>query len=269
MSDYKEQIDKMCWSYSRLTSFGHCKYEFYLNYIINDDEQYLSEGNFFAESGSFVHEILAKVFSGEMTPDEAHQYFLDNFEDNICYKLKKKETMQKTFELCSDYFAALDLSWLDKYEILGVELKIKFKIAGYEFISFIDLLLKDKETGEIIVVDHKSAPYPFKQNGEVKKNSQHSFDTYKKQMYLYSFAVLQKFGQLPTELWWNHFKDGGKIAKIKFDPNEYDETVKWFADTIHEIEEETEYPPSTDYFYCHNLCNFRASCEYVSKGSWK
>lgn len=62
MSEYKDDIDKMRWSYSRLTSFEHCKYEFYLNYIVNDDEEYLSEGNFYAEVGSFVHEILCNDF---------------------------------------------------------------------------------------------------------------------------------------------------------------------------------------------------------------
>ena len=56
------KLDKRLYSYSRLTCFGHCKYEFYLDYIINDDNQYLSEGNFYAEVGSYVHEILAMIF---------------------------------------------------------------------------------------------------------------------------------------------------------------------------------------------------------------
>ena len=43
MCEYKNDIDKMQWSYSRLTSFENCKYEFYLNYIVNDDDKYLPE----------------------------------------------------------------------------------------------------------------------------------------------------------------------------------------------------------------------------------
>ena len=49
MSDVEQSERKKRWSYSRTTSFDHCKYEFYLDYVINDDDQYLSEGNFYAE----------------------------------------------------------------------------------------------------------------------------------------------------------------------------------------------------------------------------
>ena len=49
MDEVKDNQKKTCWSYSRTTCFGHCKYEFYLDYIINDDNLYLSEGNFYAE----------------------------------------------------------------------------------------------------------------------------------------------------------------------------------------------------------------------------
>lgn len=261
MSDYKDEIDDMCWSYSRITSFENCKYEFFLNYIVNDKEQYLSENNFYAEAGIFVHEILAKVFSGEFTLEEAEQYFRDNFKENIKHKVKKS-TMDNTFELCSSYFSEVDLSWLKDYEILGVEMEVKFKISGYDFVGFIDLLLRDKRDGRIVVVDNKSSDYPFKKNGEVKANSKHSFENYKRQMYLYSYAVKMQYGEFPKWIMWNHFKNGGRLATIPFSENEFNQTVDWFVNTIHKIESEEEYKPSQDYFYCTNLCNFRNSCEY-------
>lgn len=268
MCEYKEDIDKMRWSYSRLTSFEHCKYEFYLNYIVNDDNEYLSEGNFYAEVGSFVHEILAMIFNGELTPDEASQYYVDNFDNNVFYKTRKS-TMDKTFETCADYFASVDFGWLNDYEILGVELEVKFKLEGYDFVGYIDLLLRDKRDGKIVVVDNKSSEYPFKLNGDVKAKSKHSFENYKKQMYLYSYAVMEKYGEFPKEITWNHFKDGGKFATIPFKKDEYDTAVKWFVDTIHTIEQETDYDVTLDYFYCTNLCNFRNSCEYAKTATWK
>ena len=253
---------KTRWSYSRTTCFRHCKYEYYLGYVICDDDLYLSEGNYYAEVGSFVHEILAKIFSGELNQDDAAQYFVDNYDNNIFYKVKKS-TMDKTFELIADYFANLDISWLDNYEIIGVELEVKFKVDDYEFIGFIDLLLRDKRDGKIVVIDHKSSEYPFKQNGSIKKKSEHSFNLYKKQMYLYCHAVKQLYGEFPKEITWNHFKDGGKFATIPFIQSEYDETMDWFRKTLMTIDGENDFEPTPDFFYCHNLCNFRASCEYA------
>ena len=261
MSEYKDCIDKMRWSYSRLSSFEHCKYEFYLNYIINDDDIYLSEGNYYAEIGSYVHEILAMIFEGKLHPDEALQYFIDNYNDNIFYSARES-VMDKTYQACIDYFTNEDFAWLKDYEVLGVENEITYNIDGYNFIGFIDLLLRDKQDGKIVVVDHKSAPYPFKQNGEVKKNSEKSFNSYKKQMYLYSYAVKQIYGEFPKEIRWNHFKNGGKFANIKFSHDEYTNVIQWFKDTIKKIKDEDDFEPSQEYFYCSNLCNFRHSCEY-------
>ena len=165
----KVESNKTRYSYSKLTCFGHCKYEFYLDYVINDDEQYLSEGNYYAEVGSYVHSILEKVFKKEIKVEDALQYFIDNYNDNVCYKVKKS-TMDKTFETICDYFAELNIDWIDNYDVLGVELEMKFKVNEYDFIGYIDLLLRDKKDGKIVVLDHKSSEYPFKQNGDIKKN---------------------------------------------------------------------------------------------------
>lgn len=267
MCEYKEDIDKMLWSYSRITSFENCKYEFYLNYIINNDNEYLSEGNFYAEVGSFVHEILAMIFNGKLTPDEALQYYTDNFNNNVFYKTKKS-TMNKTFEICADYFANVDFGWLNDYEILGVELEVKFKIKDYDFVGYIDLLLRDKRDNKIVIVDHKSSAYPFNLNGKVSCKAKETFPKYKMQMYLYSCAVMEKYGEFPKEITWNHFKEG-KFTTIPFKKDEYDTAVKWFVNTIHTIEQETDYDARLNYFYCTNLCNFRNSCEYAKTAIWK
>lgn len=261
MDENMEQSTKRAWSYSRTACFGRCKYEFYLDYVINDDEQYLSEGNYYAEVGSFVHEILAKIFQGELKAEDAAQYFMDNYDDNIFYKVKQS-TMQKTFDTCFEYFLTADFSWINNYEILGVEMEQHFTIDGYNFVGYIDLLLRDKTDGRIVVLDHKSAPYPMKRDGEIKKNQLQSFLSYKKQMYLYCNAIYQQYNEFPKEITWNHFKDGGKFATIPFNKDEYDDTIKWFIDTIKTIETEEDFEPSQDFFYCTNLCNFRHSCEY-------
>jgi len=261
MSDYRQKIDQMVWSFSRLTAFEHCKYEFYLQYIIADDEEYLSENNFYAESGLFVHDTLAKIFSGELKLEDAPEYFVDNYYDNVFYRTRQS-IMDNTFEKCADYFSEADFSWIDKYEIIDVEKKVNFKIDNYNFIGFIDLLLKDKSNGKYVILDHKSSEYPFKKDGGIKKKSQTQFEEYKKQLYIYAHAVHELYGEYPKELIWNHFKDNGQLAIIPFDIEEYNNTIKWTTETIHKIENETEWGENQDFFYCHNLCNFRSSCEY-------
>lgn len=257
---------KSRWSYSRTTCFGRCKYEFYLDYIVNDDALYLSEGNYYAEVGSYTHDILAKVFSGELDVEDAAKYFVDNYDNNVIYKVKKS-TMDKNFMAIAGYFADLDLDWMKDYEILGVELETKFKLDDYDFIGYIDLLLRDKRDGRIVVLDHKSSEYPFLKDGKsVKKKAKHSFELYKKQMYLYCHAVKQLYGEFPKEIAWNHFKDGGKLATIPFNPDEYEESIGWFRQTLQEIEKEKDFEPSPDFFYCTNLCNFRNSCDYREHG---
>lgn len=249
------------WSYSRTTCFGRCKYEFYLGYVLRDEDLYPSEGNYYAEVGSLVHETLEKIFKGEIPEREAALYFVDNYEKQVVYKVKKS-TMERTYKACLDYFLTTDFSWVKDYDILGVELKQRFVIDDIEFVGYIDLLLRDKSDGKIIVLDHKSAPYPFQKNGKVKKNQERGFESYKKQMYLYCNSIYQQFGEFPKAIVWNHFKDGGKFAVIPFKMDEYEESIRWFIDTIKTAETETAYEPSPEYFYCSTLCNFRNDCEY-------
>lgn len=268
MTKCENDNNKQRWSYSKLTSFENCKYEFFLNYIVNDDDVYLSENNYYAEVGSYVHEILAMILSGKLTPDDASQYYVDNFFDNVFYKTRQS-AMDKTFESCAEYFANVDFGWLNNYEILGVEQEVKFKIDQYDFIGYIDLLLRDKRDGRIVIVDHKSSGYPFTLDGKLNYKSKDTFPKYKKQMYLYSHAVKELYGEFPKLLVWNHFKDGGQLAKIEFSENDYADAVKWAVDTIHISEAEEEYAPTMGYFYCTNLCNFRNSCDYVKDKTWK
>lgn len=264
MSDYKEKIDKMQWSYSRVSCYNHCPYEFYLKYIINDDNEYLAEGNFYAENGSFVHSILEKIFNGELTLDESCSYYVINFDDNVLYTAPKR-IMENAYEACADYFATVDFDWLKDYEILGIEKEINMNILGYEFIGYIDLLLRHRKTKEIVVVDHKSSVYPFKKDGKsLLKKAEDDFAKYKKQMYLYCKAVYDEYGVYPKWIVWNHFKDQ-KIAKIEFVKEECDEAIQWFADTIHKIEQDEDFEANVEFFYCTQLCDFRNSCEYINQ----
>jgi len=260
MSEYKDIIKDIEWSYSTLAGYRQCPYSFFLKKIVADDDVYIPDGNYFSENGSFIHSILDSVFSGNMSPDEMSEYYFDNYGINVYYQTDKK-IMDKTYELCSDYLANEDFKWIKGYTVVKSELEFHVEIEGYKFVGYIDLLLKDNETGEYVIVDHKSSEYPLKKDGTPKANLKDKFDLYKKQMYLYSYAVKEMFGEFPTKIMWNHFKNSA-IAEIPFDKSEYEESIKWLIDTIHDIENDESFEPNEEFFFCSKLCDYRKCCEY-------
>lgn len=258
----KENQDR--YSYSKLTLHEHCPYAYYLGYKLTDEERdmsgYLAEGNYYAENGSLVHDIHAKYFCGEIPIDDLALYYIEKYDNEVFYKVKES-IMKKTFECCADYFSNVDFDWMKGYEIVGVELKVELEIYGYKYIGFIDLLLRNKETGEFWIIDHKSSSYPFKKDGGVLAKSKKDFESYKKQMYLYCHAVKELYGEFPKKISWNHFKES-KIATIDFNIKEYENALNWFINTIHVIEKDKEFEPKIDFSYCSNLCDYRNCCEY-------
>lgn len=258
---YKDEIDKMIWSYSRVTTYEQCPYEWYLKYILQDKDEYPQEPNFYAQSGSFMHKILEMICNKKLSPDDAVDYYFDNFNENVT-ATAPSNVVDKTFEACAEYLMGIEnLSKLNDYEIVGVEQRVSTEIDGKKFTGFIDLLLREKESGDYVIVDHKSSAYPFNKNGTIKANAK-SFEKYKKQLYLYARWVKEKYGKFPKTLAWNHFKDGGKIASIPFDIDEYNNAIAWFMSEISAIKYDEEFEPKKDFFYCNNLCEYRNVCEY-------
>lgn len=250
-------------SFSKLSTFEDCPYCFYLQYRLTDEDRdlcgYIPEGNYYAENGSLVHSVLERYFNGEIELDDLPGVYIDEY-DGVCYKVRES-TMKKTFETCADYFAEVDFDWMKDWEVVGVELKVEIEIRGYKYIGFIDLLLKNKETGEYWIIDHKSSDYPFKRDGTVSAKSKESFASYKKQMYLYCYAIKKLYGKYPTKISWNHFK-AKKFATIDFEQKECTNAVNWFVRTIKKIQNEKQFEPKKDFFHCSELCDYRNCCEY-------
>lgn len=257
MSKYKKELDEMTWSFSRVNSYKECPYQFYLQYI---EENKNGVSNFYAELGSFMHHILEKILLKEMKVEDAAEYFVNNIDNHVFCEIKKS-TADKAIEACIEYLAATDMEMLDGFDIVGVEMKCEYGINDLNQVGYIDLLLKHKEEGYFVIVDHKSSGYPLKKDGGVLKSKETMFRDYKRQAYLYATYVYGTYGQFPKEIWWNHFKDN-KIAKIEFDEDEYKEAVRWFVNTISEIYEDNDFMPNMNYFTCNVLCDFREECVY-------
>lgn len=264
MSEYSPEINKMIFSFSRCHTFENCKYEWYLNYLLTDSEGrkiYENEQNFYAAFGKYCHEILEKILTGEMTEAEGFEYYKKNFEEYMCEFIVPDSTLDKYYFFGFDYFENLSFDWLKDFEILGIEKECRFEIDGIKFVGFIDLLLKKKDTGEIIVIDHKSGEYPLGKKGNVLKRKKDDYEAYKKQLYLYCRQVYAEYGVYPKWIVWNYFRDS-KWLYLPFIYEEYLETGQWVKELVAEIHEEENFAPNMDYFYCENLCGFRNSCDY-------
>lgn len=253
-------LDSMTWSFSRLNSFYNCPYEFFLHYI----ECNKSENGAFGEYGSFMHKILEKYAKGELSLFELNQYYEENFNDKIPHDFppnKYVDIRQSYYDKGIEYLNNIDLC-LDQYEILGVEKEVKFKIGDKDFVGYIDLLVRDKDTSEIIIIDHKSKSLKLLKNGNISKSDEEYFLEFKRQLYLYSIPVIQEYGSV-SKFKWNMFKDQ-KWIEIPWKKEEYEEAIQWAKDTLELIEKETLWLPNNrSYYYCHHLCGQRNNaCEY-------
>lgn len=260
MSVYKEILDKILLSFSSLHSYETCPYSFYLNKI--EGEKGISNG--YAQSGNYGHEALEQIFTKKVTPEEALQNCVNEFEDYVTEYISE-DSLQKKMDALCQYLADLDIdSFFEKYEVLGVEKRFKWKISFFNMIGFADLILRRKSDGKVILVDHKSAGHFMKADGKTPlKNQIDNFTTYKKQMYLYADAMKKTMGFYPDLIVWNHFLDGGKKTVIEFNEKDLEESLKWAENIVDQMYNDEEFVENQSYMMCNVLCNYRDMCEYL------
>lgn len=251
---------KRPWSYSRISLYEQCPYGYYLQYV----EQRGGTDNFYASFGSLIHRLLQQILDNRISYQEAVDYFTDNYESEI-YPDAPQNIIDSYFEKGLTYLADVDFTDLfEEFEIVGVEKEVKFKIANHDFIGYIDLLLKSKQSGELVVVDHKSSKYPCGAKGQILKSCAQQAKHYEYQLLLYSKAVKEEFGRYPAQLSWNYFKER-KWYSVPFNEDKLNEATEWATGLIDKIQNDNEFSENKDFFYCHNICNHRDSCEYLAE----
>ena len=163
-----------------------------------------------------------------------------------------------------DYFNNLNFDF-DRYEVLGVEQELNFKVGKYPFHGFADAIYKDKETGEIILRDQKTSSFKYLKNGDVSSKDREHFKEFRYQEYLYCIPLIEKYGKVDW-LSWNMIRDQREI-KIPFDKKEFEEVKKWCIDTIQDLEQELLWLPDTSSSYwCNTICSNRLGCTYRQGG---
>lgn len=239
----------MVWSFSSVNNYANCPRCFYLTY----KEKKSKVNNAFAQFGSFCHSLLERYFRGEAEFFELAQMYENEYNFNITIdfpEFKFGDLSTSYYEAGAEYFSSFE-EW-SEYEVLGVEQKITLDIKGKSFIGFIDLILRDKSDGSIVIVDHKS-----KSKFKSKKEKEH----YLLQLYLYSIYIREKYGEYPKLLKFNMFRQQNIITEI-FDEKKLLQAINWFDFTTDMIESDDSWACKRDDFFCHNLCGVRNHCEY-------
>lgn len=255
----RKKIDNMIWSFSRVNAASGCLYNFYLQYI----EELQGLPNAYAQFGTLCHEILEKFLKGELDIFTVSQYYEEHYSEYVTCDFPSNKYVdlgEKTYQQGLDYFNSIDFNF-DKYEILGVEQEFNFKVDKYLFHGFVDALYRDKETGEIIVRDHKTASFKYKKDNSISKTNMSHFTEFKRQEYLYCIPIIEKYGKVDY-LTWNMLRDQ-KIIKIPFNQEEFEEAQDWAINTIHTLEEEILWlPDNSESYFCNVICDQREHCYY-------
>lgn len=166
-----------------------------------------------------------------------------------------KGLREKYYEAGLSYFDSFS-GFGDEWEVAvidgkpAVECKFEIKIGGYPFVGIIDLVLRNKETGEYMVVDHKS---------KSKNSMERERSVYTRQLYIYAAYVHEKLGVYPQKLTFNMFKEGYLLTET-FSQASYDEAMTWVVETIEEILLEFNWEPNPQPYFCRFICGTLDYC---------
>lgn len=243
------------YSYTQLTTYEECHYAYYLKYIEDNDVEPV--GNGFADYGSLCHELIDEWAKGLITAEDLPDEYKARFPQEVCHPFPRmmRNISEKLYDSGLNYFEKFDS--FDGYEIIATEKTYYTEIAGKKFKGVIDMLVRDKLTGCLILLDHKS-----KSLATFKKEE----GTIYNQLLLYCKFVYEEYGEWPAMLAFNLFREGGVIKEKPFDMAEYERVLHWAEKIISSIEEgdpfsmiEMKDEPS---FYCNNLCDMRKTCAF-------
>lgn len=255
----------MTWSFSRINSYRNCALGWKLHYL----DHVPQESSGFADWGSLCHSIFEDYAKGELAEYEVLDAYEKRYPEYIHGEFspcKGKPLAERYYERGQELFLTFN-GFPDNLEIIGVEQEVHLDINGRHFIGYIDLLARDKETGDLVVIDHKS-----KGNFKSEDEKQH----YALQLYLYAQWVYEQYGKYPSRLVFNMFRVDDVVV-VPFNAEDLERAKQWFTDTIDAIYQDEDFwdkisleydqqnKPISEYqcndFFCRYLCGSRMYCK--------
>lgn len=252
-------IDGMTWSYSRVSAFETCPYQWKLIYIDKNETQ----DNYFGQLGTFSHLVFEKFWDGDIDIWSLPEYFEDGYSKAVTMSppsiLERWDFEKKSYGAILNFFQNFDLD-LSKHTVIGNEFTIKTKYKGLEFTIRPDTIVRNDNL--ISLIDYKSG----KMYDNKDRLMQKKLVGYKKQLFIYAYfsereldikidqcqLILPKYS-LDKTVTMMYTKDKGQ------------EAVDWMVSVIDKIKQENDFKPKVDKFFCQNLCGVRDVCEHWQK----
>ncbi len=245
--------DNHVYSYSQLTSFDECPYGFYLQRI----EGLPQKSNGFAEQGSLIHDLIDRWAKGELKKEDLVPEYIRRYPEEVVTQfprlLAAKGYVEKTYDAGLRYFETFD-EFADLH-IIGTETKFRIELCGRPFVGIVDMVAEDKNTGELIILDHKSKSL---------RSFQKSEDEMYRQQLIYAQYVHEQYDRWPDLMMFNLFKEDGLRMSRPFTMDDYQAAMSWADNIMNKIEsyemlDWLSEKPEPD-FFCQNLCNMRDHC---------
>lgn len=207
-----------------------------------------------------MHELLASYYNQQKSKQDVVQEYLTGFTHYVAENAPSQKIFSNYFQQGLSHLKELAMP---EQQILGVENHVSFQVGGHPFVGYIDLLLQDRENGEITIMDHKSRALKTRSTRGRYTKSDEELDCYLRQLYLYSIPVEQTYGVLPSYLMFNCYRTG-TIIREPFSSTAFLETKKWAGHSIEKIIHANDFRPNMDYYFCKYICDVHDSCEYYA-----
>lgn len=250
--NYSNIIQDFTWSYSRLTTFEHCPYQFFLSYI----KPHSKKRMFFSDYGSFIHSIIEKRLTGQLKQEDLVAYYLMNFRHEVVGIAPSKAIFQSYFNQGLEYLKQMSFPYST---IHAIERKVDFFVGNKQFTGIIDCVAQDGD--ELIILDNKSRALKPRSGRSIPTKTDLELDEYLRQLYLYSIPFRDEFQRSPNRLEFNCFRTQQIISEA-FCDEEFERTKEWALHTIDRITYNEEWSPDMEYWKCKHLCDHNHQCEY-------
>lgn len=212
-----------------------------------------TQQNAFAEYGTLGHRLLEGWAKDELFECDLAYLWETQYASAITCPFpyaSKSGYDEKYYEAGKAYFSNFHGFGEKWSRVLGAEEEFTTTIDGFRFKGIVDLILQCPETGEILLIDHKS-----KSLSAMKQD----MDQLEKQLLIYAGHIREKYGRFPDLMQINLFKEG-KLIDVSFDHERFLEAQSWVSDMALSVSCMTEFPRCKPGYYCENICSVRDYC---------
>lgn len=275
-------MDREKFSFSKITSFNNCQYNYYLTYIKNIK----GEQNIYGELGTSCHECIEGMIKGEMNIDQAIEKFTDDVD--TCelldmqfpkYKGSNEGIKNNYIDSIKHYFNDFEL-YCENPDFEAIEEYFEMEVKGTLFRGYIDYYYIKGD--DLYCIDFKTSSKFSKKDLEKKKLQLIIYAMYLNKKYpdkkIYCmFDMLKYIKGARGGLKERHkldFMESGERGLVEVEFNQ--ENIKQLEDfvetnirLINELKEKTEDDwkpidkPKENYF-CKNLCGNKKICKYYN-----